>query len=169
MLGTKDGDSDLIPYITVGTSKSGSVAIIDGKLWLNGNNTNRSIAEFTVRNRQNSTEEEIKDAMQDFRFMAEPGRCLFPKLYAVGYSHLSTEILLDPICIARKFIQSLHSMLAKMLEKIEFNLYWTVRNLSLRIVLWFHPRCMISSTSVCLCKYFPAPNTYNENVLYSTI
>ena len=52
---------------------------------------------------ENSTEEEIKEEMQDFTFKAEPGRCLYPKLYAVGYSHLYSRIPTNPVCIARKY------------------------------------------------------------------
>ena len=86
----------------VGASQAGSVSIIDGEMWLNGSNTNRSVSEFTVKNWRNLTQEEIKESVQDFTFMVEPGRCLYPKLYAVGYSHLSSEITTDVVCIARK-------------------------------------------------------------------
>ena len=100
-LGTAYDKLDIIPRITIGNTQSGSVAIVAGELWLNGNNTGRSISEFTVRSGVNSTED-LQDTYQDFKFMSEPGRCLYIKLYAVGYSHLSSEVKTDPVCIASK-------------------------------------------------------------------
>ncbi|KAK3094096.1 hypothetical protein FSP39_024081 [Pinctada imbricata] len=99
-VGSENGSSDLIPRITVSVLQEGSVAVIDGQLWLNGNNTNRSVSDFSSRNMKNVTESDNANTVQDYSFMSEPGRCLYPKLYAVGYSHLSAEIPSKPVCIA---------------------------------------------------------------------
>ncbi|KAK3092476.1 hypothetical protein FSP39_003379 [Pinctada imbricata] len=99
-VGSDNGSSDLIPRITVSVLQEGSVAVIDGQLWLNGNNTNRSVSDFSSRNIKNVTESDNSNTVQDYSFMSEPGRCLYPKLFAVGYSHLSAEIPSKPMCVA---------------------------------------------------------------------
>lgn len=111
-MGTYKGGADVIPQTIIGLTKEGSAQVIGGELWLNGNKTGKSLAALSPSTWGNFTEQEISNTESDFRFLLEPGRCVYLSLIAVGYSNLEANISTQQLCFKSKL------MLVKVEKKI---------------------------------------------------
>lgn len=103
-MGTYKGSADVIPPTIIGLTKEGSAQVIGGELWLNGNKTGKSLAALSPITWRNFTEQEISNTESDFRFLLEPGRCVYISLIAVGYSNLEANISTQQLCFKSKFM-----------------------------------------------------------------
>lgn len=61
---------------------------------------NTTTAEFAEG--RNWTGVNVTELKKDSTFFMEPGRCIHHSMYAVGRSHLSSEIPMKPTCIKSK-------------------------------------------------------------------
>lgn len=111
-MGTYKGGADIIPPTTIGLTAEGTAEVIGGELWLNGNKTGKSLAALTPNTWKNVTASDTNKAESDFRFLMEPGRCVFLSLIAVGYSGLEANISSQRICFERMYL-SLKSFIRK--------------------------------------------------------
>lgn len=73
-------------------------------MWLNGNNTGKSLAAVAAETWGNKTERDIENTESDFRFLMEPGRCVYLSLIAVGFSDLEANVSSQRICFKSKLI-----------------------------------------------------------------
>lgn len=101
-MGTVTGGDDIIPSTVVGLTGLGRAEAIGGELWLNGNKTGKSLAAWAPNTWENSNETEINKAESDFRFLMEPGRCVYLAFVAVGYSNLESIVSSQHLCFKSK-------------------------------------------------------------------
>ncbi|XP_061178132.1 uncharacterized protein LOC133186814 [Saccostrea echinata] len=97
-IGSHDGEGDLLEKVKVGNSKSRSVAIVNGRMWLDNQKTNTTLAEFVLKTWDNKS---IAEAKKNAFFNIEPGKCFHMGLFAISRSHLSSQLPLDANCYLR--------------------------------------------------------------------
>ena len=142
-LGTYPEADDIFPPVKVGTNETGSAAIVHGKLQLNENPVNKTVAEFHKQDNQTMAEMEsmrLRKEREKAFFSMEPGRCVFQTLYAIGWSHQKSKMKSKPVCIKRKLIILLSLSFARK------------HKLSVRFT---HLRRMDSSTTTLRTSLFP--------------
>lgn len=100
-MGTYEGSADIIPPTIIGLTRKGMAQVLDGELWLDSNNTEESFI-AVVPNTWNIIPTEMNKTHDDFRFLMEPGRCVYLSLIAVGYSNLEANVSSRHICFKSK-------------------------------------------------------------------
>lgn len=100
-MGTYEGSADIIPPTIIGLTRKGMAQVLDGELWLDSNNTEESFI-AVVPNTWNILPTEMNKTHDDFRFLMEPGRCVYLSLIAVGYSNLEANVSSRHICFKSK-------------------------------------------------------------------
>ncbi|XP_052219885.1 uncharacterized protein LOC127837088 [Dreissena polymorpha] len=103
-VGTQSDGDDLFPPSKVGVNTTGSFAIVHGKVHYNDKYINRTVSEYrdilnmSTKERNNLTS--ASEAAKSF-YQMEPGRCVHQSLYAIGLSHLKSNIKKETVCIKR--------------------------------------------------------------------
>lgn len=90
----------------MGVNSTGTAAIVNGKLELNEQATDKSLAEFHAQDVDTINALEESSETEKTFFSMEPGRCVYHTVSAMGYSHLRSTLKSKPVCIKSKQISS---------------------------------------------------------------